>query len=235
VTNENQVFKKITHDLERSQLLSDLAAAQAELLCKGAAEAVFRLQPTVYDQRRLHCTVLKTSSAHKIAEESMIVHFSLGGEKYFFRGVAFMNPQNLSSELQTIFFTNELEIFHLQRRQNYRIKIPESYTARFEVTAVNKSPVKWTGRLDDLSSGGCRVAAQNPIPFKINDDLDARLLVGRRDPIDLVVKVRHLKADEEKKTEVMVGMEFERLNTSIENRMFAITLELHRELFSRLK
>ena len=160
--------------------------------------------------------------------KSVIASFNLGGDKYFFQAVAEL-------EGSEIVFATVFELFHLQRRQNYRVKIPDSYKSHFDVTTINGQKAKLTGILYDISSGGCRAGfKQDSSLIKIDDVLTASVCIGRREPIEVVAHVRHAKPDTQNKEIQVFGLEFKPLSPALENRMFGITMDLHRELFSKM-
>lgn len=233
---KKEIFKKITKPEEREKLLTDLCNARAEILCKGVSESVFRLKAAQFANGKLLCALTKNSPPLQNTQENWIANFSLGGDKYFFQGDAHLISSGKPNEPSMVYFSASVDLFHLQRRQNYRIKMPASYHARFEVTESNGKPtVKNSGQIDDLSGGGCRVHYAKLPDFKTDDVVRGKIFAGGKDPIEVTAKVRHIKTDAKSSLPHIFGFEFEPMNAQLENRMFTLTMELHRQFFSRLK
>jgi c-di-GMP-binding flagellar brake protein YcgR len=122
-------------------------------------------------------------------------------------------------------------MFHLQRRQNYRVRIPQSFQAHFDVTEINQAEVKAHARLGDLSSQGCRLIEKSSgTTFNPGDAIKGQLVINKNSPIDLEAEVRHVKTDEGQQ---IVGLEFKKLSPIQENNLFALTMEIHKEVFKR--
>lgn len=225
---DSKSFTKITAPEEKFKLLSDLALAGGEILCKGQTDTIYKLKTTKFSNQKLTCSTLPDSSKLTLTHEVMIASFSLGGDKYFFQGEAQLSGED-------IYFDGNFQIFRLQRRQNYRVKIPDSYKAVMSIETVNEQNTKLSAQLYDISSGGCRVTFQSDkITLKADDTLKTRVSIGRRDPMEITAVVRHIAPDPLDKKLSVLGLEFRPLTPSLESKLFAITMDLHRELFSKM-
>lgn len=222
------IFSKVTAD-ERMRLFRDLATARGEVTCKGDSDEIYRLTvERATAKAELQCSVPFGLNSPK-QEKELLGNFFLGGERYFFK-----TPVKVDGDV--VVLRMDADLFHLQRRQNYRIKIPENYQATLLISSVNRLGVKLSGQISDLSSGGCRVilTASEPL-LKPDDVLDAHVVVGKRDSLEIEGIVRHHKVEKGAAiTKQVFGVEFKTLSSLIEGRLFAITMDLHREFFSRL-
>ena len=228
VTNEADIFSKVTAT-ERLRLFKDLATARGEILCKGDLDEVYRLVAERTNPRNeLYCSI-PFGLPSPTGEKELLSNFFIGGERYFFR-----TPVRVENQLAIIKIDNEL--FHLQRRQNYRIKIPENYLAQILISELNKALVKLTGNINDLSSGGCRVTLMSATPeLEIGDKISGHIVIGRRESLEIEGTIRHHKTEKSiKAIRQIFGVEFKPLSPILEGRLFAITMDLHREFFSRL-
>lgn len=224
---DKEIFTLVSKEKEKVKLFQDLANARAEVICKGDSDNLCKLKAYSYNDQThfLECnnnstTVLKNG-------EEFLGYFFLGGEKYYFEG----NIQVLHGAYSIAL---PKELYHLQRRQNYRVKVPESYGAHFDIFKVNGQPQPIKGVLANLSSQGCLVVYRmdNPL-MKVGDKLDGNLFIGEREGIELEGIVRHIKVDDKNKVIQTFGIEFTPLNPILENRLFAITMEIHKEIFKR--
>ena len=228
MSEDKDIFTRISSFDERMKLFEDLARAKAEVLCKGKEDAVIRLrsQNLNYAEGYLDCTVEKGTPV-KDAEE-VLGHFFLGSEKYYFQATVSL----MKNRVHLVLSEN---VFHLQRRQNYRVRIPENYKAHFNIVKVNGTNLPIPGQIADLSGGGCRVLYMLTSPLmKLDDTVVGSLAIGKRDPIELTGVVRHIKIDSVNSSLQNFGIEFTSLTPIIENRLFALTMDLYKEIFKRV-
>ncbi|MGE5087384.1 MAG: flagellar brake protein [Bacillota bacterium] len=225
---DQDIFKLVSREEERIKLFSDLAQAFGEVLCKGKAETLCKLRADSYNPKAhlLQCS-LEEGSAKLENQESFLGYFFLGGEKYYFEGLATVASDKFYIALPA-------ELFHLQRRQNYRVHIPDGYQAFFNIKSVNNKNQNITGTLGDLSSQGCRVLYKMNTPLmKVGDSIVGNLLISKNSPIEIAGTVKHIKVDESNKTLQTFGIEFKSLTPILENKLFALTMEIHKEVFRR--
>lgn len=222
------IFSKVSAD-ERMRLFKDLANVRGEVTCKGEGDEVYRLTvERATAKMELQCSVPFGLTSPK-KEKDLLGNFFLGGERYFFK-----TPVKVDGDV--VVLRMDADLFHLQRRQNYRIKIPENYQATLLISAVNRGVVKLTGQLSDLSSGGCRVVLTAGTPMlEPGDIIEGHVVIGKRDSLEIEGTIRHHKVEKGASlTKQVFGVEFKPLSSLLEGRLFAITMDLHREFFSRL-
>lgn len=221
---DQEIFKKLSREDEQIKLFTDLAAAQGEILCKGKNENLVKLKAVQWHAKSRHVECLLESKENLNNGEEFLGHFFIGGEKYYFEGVATVYSHGCQFPLPK-------EIFHLQRRQNYRARIPLGFQAFFDVTEINSSPTKFQAKLGDLSSQGCRLIEKDTVAsFKKDDTIKGRLLIAKNSAIEITAKVRHVKNEGGNQ---IVGVEFQGLTPIQENKLFALTMEIHKEVFKR--
>lgn len=226
MVEETDIFTKMT-DREKQRLFKDLTAIRGDVLCKGSLEEIYRLvaeRTTPPDQ--LLCSVHYGMPVPE-KETELFGNFYLGGERYFFR-----TPVYVQSGL--VHLKTNVDVFHLQRRQNYRIKIPANYPAHLLMNQQNGITFDSRAQLMDLSCGGCKLVVEYDKPtFEVADRIMGVLHIGRRDSIDIEGTIRHYKME---KTATQVrqyfGLEFKPLPPLLEGKLYAMTMDLHREFFS---
>ncbi|MFM6930294.1 MAG: flagellar brake protein [Bdellovibrio sp.] len=225
---DQDIFKLVSREEERVKLFNDLAQAFGEILCKGKADTLCKLRADSYNPKAhvLQCS-LETGSTKLENQESFLGYFFLGGEKYYFEAIATVTSDKFYISLP-------VELFHLQRRQNYRVRIPDGYQAFFNIKSVNNQAQNITGALGDLSSQGCRVLYKMNAPLmKVGDSIVGHLLISKNSPIEISGTVKHIKVDDNNKTLQTFGIEFKSLTSILENKLFALTMEIHKEVFRR--
>ena len=222
-----EIFNKITSPEEKARIFRDLTSAKAEIICKGTADDIFKLIPDrVLPDKKMLC-VLPNSEKRPEIPAQLICQFSLGGEKYFIKST-------IDSKLTNYTLTLDDELFHLQRRQSYRIRIPASTRSLAEIISSKKQKIKATPV--DLSTGGCKLTCGSEASALQNgESVQIYLKVGDREPLQLQGVVRYLKPEPQNKSHMGVGVQFEKITPALEKSLFSITMELYRQFFSRIE
>ena len=221
------VFTKISDASEKARLFTDLVAGKSELLAKlpDPIADVFNLLAGQYKNQNVYCRVIG-SHPPLPPKGDIILYFFIGGEKYFYQTQFVMDGD------QVVLKTDD-SLFHLQRREDYRIKIPGSYKALLEIVSIAGKTAKHSIPILDLSGGGCRIQFDPKIlPIKIQDELKGHLFLPDRDPISIVASVRYIKADTYGKKPSSCGMQFVGLTEPLKNRIIAVVMDLYREFFA---
>ncbi|MBC7370139.1 MAG: PilZ domain-containing protein [Bdellovibrionaceae bacterium] len=229
VTKEQDIFEKVNNQ-EKLRLFKDLATTRTELICKGESDQIYRfIAERTHPNNTVVCSV-PYGIPQPLNDNDLVCNFFIGGERYFFRSLVTIDKDQVQLSFQN-------ELFHLQRRQNYRIKIPEKYTAAFLISEHKNSAVKLSAHIFDLSSGGARVemTAAEPV-LTLGDQITAHLFLGKREPLEIEGIIRHHKIEKfaTKPPKQIFGVEFSSMSPLLEGKLFAITMDLHREFFSRL-
>lgn len=221
------IFTKISDTSEKNRLFLDLTAGKSDLLAKlpDANAEVFTLMAQQYKDQKIFCKVM-TPHFQVPSSGDLILYFFIGGEKYFLQ-----TQFNVIGD-QFILKT-EAPLFHLQRREDYRIKIPPTYKALLEIVSISGKTEKHSIPILDLSGGGCRIQT-NPkqLDLKVQDELKGHLFLSDRSPITVTASVRHIKADNSgKKGPSACGLQFVSLTEPVKNRIIAVVMDLYREFF----
>lgn len=222
------VFNKISDPSEKTTLLLDLAKSRGEIIAKksDSSSDIYTMLATGFQDKSLSCKLVGASSPLAEKNGSMIVTYFIGGEKYFqvcpFKRVG-----------EEIFLGDDNPIYHLQRRQDYRIRLAASYRILLEIVSVNGSTNKKTIPLIDLSGGGCRIQV-NPeqVAFKVGDELMGHLFLPDRSPISVSCSVRHSRVDPQFSGKVTYGVQFIGMSKITKNNIIALVLDLYRQFFS---
>lgn len=222
------MFTRISDHTEKMKIFFELSEKKVEVLCKPTTDDIIHFHVQRMARQKLVCSLPPHSSVPHPLPDTVVATFFLGTDKYFF-----MAKLSLA---EGEFYELDLsqDLFHLQRRQSYRIRIPDSYHSRIELSRVNDQPNDLEGTIHDLSSGGCRILLpQGESALNSGDRVEGVLHIGVRPTLPFVGEVRHAKVDSQNSANQMIGIEFVNMNPAMETRLFGITMELHRELFSR--
>ena len=127
-------------------------------------------------------------------------------------------------------------LFKLQRRESFRISIPEGYPAYIHITSVDGLKTDKKLSLFDLSGGGSGLEIPPTDDFLLarGQAIIGTILVNKnRHPIKGIV--RHIREiGEEGKKFKKIGFQFETLTEKQQQDLFRSVMEIHRDVFSRL-
>ncbi|HEY1079214.1 MAG TPA: PilZ domain-containing protein [Bdellovibrio sp.] len=224
---DQEIFKLISKEEDKIRLWEDLADAKGEILCKGKDENLCNIKALFFNEKTKSLECRFNSPVRLVLNEEYLGYVFIGGEKYYFQAKAQFNQEYVVIPLPK-------ELYHLQRRQNYRVHIPAGYKGSFEILSLNSVAGKISCDLADLSSQGCKLQCLvSKASFHVDDVISGQLILGSREPIALQGIIRHLQLDASKKTQTF-GVEFTALSPIVENKLFALTMEVHKEVFKRV-
>lgn len=222
----SDIFTRISDSSEKNRLFEDLAMSRSELHGKKPEPSadVFVLMAFNYNGSKLNCKLIGATTPLPPSGE-LIATFFVGGEKYFIQ-----TEFQASGDQVSLATSNHL--FHLQRREDYRIRIPSSYKALLEIVSINSQTKKHSIPMTDLSGGGCRIQIDPKlIPLKVHDVLKGHLFLPDRDPISIIGSIRHTRMENQGRGPMTCGIQFTGLTEPLKNRIVAVVMDLYRELF----
>lgn len=220
LTGQN-IFTKVKDPEEIHQIFLDLAKSRGEISAKKTEPSadVFVLKAYDYENYKLQ-TSLVGAVGQLEEKEVLIGTFFLGGEKYFFQS----KYSKIGDQIE---LTISAPIYHLQRREDYRIKIPSQLKAHYKVTQVNEKICDHQLLLMDLSAGGALLnTAKTSLTLKKSDLLKGSLYLPDRDPVEIESVAKHVSKDQ-------AGVQFISLRPAVKNRISAFVLDVYREYFTR--
>jgi hypothetical protein len=221
-------FSRIGNAEEKDRLFQDLCISPCEIIAKvhDSASEITYLKADIYTGIEISFRLIDPDFKFNETGE-LILQITLGGEKYLCS-----SPFHFHEDRVVIKTTGPL--YHLQRRDDFRLKIPESFQAEFRIQSVNKALRPQALKIFDLSGGGCRVNHSSvPDPLKIGDVLTGEISIVGRPTISISAEVRHVIEDEPHKTQSL-GLMFIEVSTSMKNRLSGLVMDLYRQFFSKL-
>ena len=227
--SNQEIFNKISSLEERHKIFNDMIKMRVEVFCKGTSDEVFKLScERLSADQKMICNFSNNESFRPSTPSSLVCQFSLSGEKYFFKST-------LDFRIKSYLLDLSGDLFHLQRRQSYRIRIPTSTRSTALVTH-NDTQEKLQALPFDLSTGGCRLCfTKENLSWKLMDKVTLELKIGQREVLVLPGVIRYIKAETQPKASIHVGLQFEGITSVLEKSLFSITMELYREFFSHLE
>jgi hypothetical protein len=217
---DSEAFTKIIAPEIKQQIAQDLIKLKAVITCKSAgSEVFFNLEAhQLLKSDTLSCRALVIASIPNPLPEQIIVATQIGQDKYYFN----TQIKNLGGG----YFELDLNIpfFHLQRRDSYRVQIPESAKCDLK---INNSECK----ILDFSSGGLRFTLPHVQPiYQVEQKVTVVLSFPGKKAMGFEALVRHVKVEQLSKPQQVIGVEFQNITPQMDSYLFALTIDLHRQL-----
>jgi len=157
-----------------------------------------------------------------IGEFEAVITFSLPPEVYFLKA-------KIRENSGQYFFKETINIYRLQRRETFRLKIPELVDANVTIDNLG------TFRLNDISQGGfgIQVSAKVSHSFKSKTQLKVNLVVMGERFAKVICEVRNARVQTLDKQTILVGFKFLELDQGTEERLFKVITEISRQYFRK--
>lgn len=226
MSTTKDIFTKVTDPQVREKIFYDLAGSKSEIVGKvhGNSSDTHLLQALVFSPPELECRITSGKTIPQKGE--LILQMMLGDDKYLCSTPYQMRDGHA-------FLRMEVDVFHLQRREDFRLRLPVSFKSFLEVKTCNSKPVSGRLSLIDLSGGGCRLLiSSKDLTLNLNDVIEGEIILPERAPLKIKGIIRHRKDDEKTKSQT-AGLQFTELSEPTKNRIVALVMDLYRELFSR--
>lgn len=153
------------------------------------------------------------------------VNVVIDGEIYFMQATAKYDKRQLHLQLQT-------EMHQLIRRKNQRFAVPPKTELYLLTKKINDRQLYLKGVVEDLSSGGCKVALNTATPEIANGDFVVGYFkLGRRKPYPIAGVVRHRKSHKTGRFEQSFGLQFEPMEATDARRYVQLLIEAQRSSF----
>lgn len=219
------VFKAINNEADKQTLLQRLLNSSELITLRDKFDRCISLRPMgVNDKLQIKCHPPESTAMNTENSAKFTASFSIKGEKYLFETHPVVNDTNVTLTV--------LNLFHLQKRKNYRYVIPSDYSAEFVLTYLNQSICSHTCRLLDLSTEGCAVEIlQSDANLHLDDLVEAEIFLGDRDPIVVQGVIKNIRAKNDET--LVLGVEFNHMANASESKIVASLTDLQRDIYFR--
>lgn len=216
------IFKAVNDESMIEKLLQKAAQSKESIVLKDKFDRSITLKTVSTQERTLHCEWTEETPMNLQGTEKFLGSFILGSDKYIFE------TRPVLKDGQVIL--NFINLFHLQKRRNYRYVIPENYDAAFDINFVNETATQLHCKLLDLSTEGCAIEiSQEQMSVNLEDQVEAYVILGHRPPIlaQGFVKNIRLKGD----FHMVLGIKFNHMARASEEKIISSITDLQRELY----
>lgn len=223
-------FEKVTHRVDRERVWNTILGSHIEVLVVDAKKIQIIAIPQSLSGHNL---ILTVSQPDKLPlSNPCVLNFSIGTEKYFMR----IDVQSKLGSAIAIDINHEL--YKLQRRESFRLVFPTGYKCHFDVKMKSGRPFNHSFVLADLSGGGLafEFSSSSQMELKAGEPMNGILTIGKDFAEEVDVVIRHVRMVGSRGSGLCrVGAEFQSLKVSKQEQIIKLVMDLHRELFSRMK
>lgn len=219
------MFRKI-HQSERKRMVASLAEHRTALVIRGAGEDIYNMMSDGSEGDKLLKCRLIFGGLVPEKSQSVVVNFTFGYERYFFRG-----ELTLSEGKYYIDTTSDFYI--LQRRKSARLIMPAEFPCGFNMIEHRKKNVFYELKIIDFSSGGAKVWFPLFEPeFVTGETIKGVIHLGIRRPLNMDGTVRHvIRQESGDRAGQVFGVQFDAGNKIMEVKLLTMFMDLQREIF----
>jgi|GEM_PF-5396075 len=225
-----QLFAKIKTNQERLDVFKQVIFEKSAVVCKGSGEFITKVAPLeISIKNEIICKLATGELAPSFSSEAVTCFVIVSQEKYYFQTTLTKVGNHWNLKIPE-------DLYHLQRRQNFRLRIPSSYSSQFLVQEWNRNRSFFKVPIKDISIGGCAiiVTPQN-LPPQLNTEVIGKIEISGKDPISVIAYIKHWRPGETPQS-TLVGLEFNlKAVPGLERKLFSLTLDLYRELIPIIK
>jgi hypothetical protein len=225
------IFLKIKES--NDELVQSIMLSRQEIFAKSPdpAEDVTILVPEMLVKSRMVCRFKnKKPPAFSLPKSGqMVIQVQIGDEKFLAQPAFEFSGDKIQFEM-------DCEFFKLQRREDFRMRLPKSFKSRIVFKKKNSTPVSFDAGLVDISSGGCRFESnKQALSLKNGDRVEGEIQFEDRPTVAVTGIVRHLGPLPDDNNIEFVGLQFADLTAYSKNKIFSLIMDIYKELFNKMK
>jgi len=222
MSSEN-LYEQITDVIELQTIFQKLIESKRTLLMREEADgkSVFLMKATkMVNRDTLQILVHLFKGKIELAGSSnkILFHFLIEDKKIIGSG----HVQNLNGIL---LLTLDRPVFTVQRREHFRLRLPEDYAAYCVMREQNKT-LKF--KISDISAGGILIESPEvPGDYVIKQQVQAQLFFPGKDLIKMSLSLRRVASESSKK----LGFKFNFSDKESQRDMIGLVMGLYRRFF----
>lgn len=216
-------FKKVAVS-ERKNIFRELPQKQASMFIKNE-EGIYIFVAKDYAEDKILWLDYTEQSKNAVVKEEALLNFSLDDDRYFMASAFILEKNRIGIRC-------DQDLFILQRRNNFRVELPESYSSMFNILSINEKAAFIEMKVEDFSAGGMRMfETRDPITVKEGDVIKGTLKMGARTPMQMEAEVKHISSKEIKgAAKVVLGVEFLKVDKMMEGRLMTMVASLQQDV-----
>lgn len=164
--------------------------------------------------------LIEKKSLFKIKSEKMVVQFHYNDDQYVFSALASSDEDFFKVEIPS-------QIFKIQRRNDFRLRVPDQITPLVRLKSHPDLKVK----LIDLSLGGCRLSVKTlfSLNFTLDQDIEISLKIMDFEESHIITKLKFQNHSKELQ-ETILGLQFENIDLEQAAQIRGVLIQIDRIL-----
>ncbi|MNJ96809.1 Flagellar brake protein YcgR [compost metagenome] len=219
------IFKAVNDSSEQQMLLQRFLSTDGVVHLKDKSDRNLNLKVvSINSSLHLKCHLPTDVEFNFNKSNRFMATFYIGYEKYMFETQPSISDNTISLPVT--------ELFHLQRRRNFRYTMPRNYSAEFVISHLNQKACSHTTKLLDINPEGCAIEIPHDATNLHMDDLvQAEVFIGDREPITIQGMIKNIRPQGH--SHLVLGIEFIHTALPSEDQIVATITDLQRELYFR--
>lgn len=213
---EITILKQVTDTGFKQRILTKLLETHGIVILKDKFGRKLPLKAVSIHDTKITCAAAVKMDLDFSYSENYTAHIALDHEKFMFE-VAPTTKNGLV--VLTIY-----RIFHLQRRQTMRYRVPQDASMKLVINSINSTPCTLECPVTDINSLGCSINLSTTMQLNTNDLIDATISTYGEEPVQLQGVIRNVRPQGNGN---VAGIEFHHLMYAGEERLTAMVAALH--------
>ncbi len=224
---DEELFSKIESEALRDKIYDDILRHNVEIQIQLMDNSVLSAKSFKKFNDEF---ILFRELPDQPVEQDVIITFNLSPEKYFLKSKLIQKDKTCVLKLTPY-------LYKLQRRKNFRLTLPKFWDPVFECLSQGTEAVGKSFFIYDLSSGGISFEyVPGEFDAIIGAQMEGTLKVKNRLELPVSLMVRHSREVGTKAyPKIRIGLEIVNMTKEQEAKVMAVLMEVHREIFSKLK
>lgn len=223
-------FKKLTNE-EKDRAVADLVLHPEEIICKSIND-LFIAKPLSFKKpNQLYFDFLQ-KDVPLLNGEEIICQFLYKKESMYIFKCEFMRDAR-----QSAYLLLNSDFYIIQRRENYRLRFPSSFTSKVLIKEQNEVLI---GRVFDLSTTGIRVSTTTkPVSLTVGNEVQLEIQAAGHEPLLITAVLRHRTdgtdvINNKKTNSYYFGFQFTNVSKENEKSLSRINMELYRNFLQKV-
>lgn len=226
----DEFFRKIPLNEFLQKLTQVQTAGPVEMTLKSSQSDCFKAK---LKEMKNSEWILGGSDVQLNKNDELMISLVLDDEKY-------LAQSKVNHNSWPILIDVPKDIYRVQRRRNFRIRIPQTMKSNLQLPMPNgqfkTTPLaSETIPVNDLSLGGARLLLSSGSPMATIDyEFRAKLNLPKKVELIVTAVVKHIEPVITSPNEVYVGVEFRGLDSTTENKLYSFTMEIYRDYLQKV-
>ncbi|MES3036852.1 MAG: PilZ domain-containing protein [Bdellovibrionota bacterium] len=175
--------------------------------------------------------IITVAKSRVLAKTKSLLHTKNGSFQFEFQGEIYLFDTTMEQTDESISLDLPFDIYQLQRREDFRLPIPDNGPVKILVKGANGSTQVYSA--SDICSGGAKIICPDSTKLILGETYQTELQIENEDPIPVQSRVQHLKDITYGKNKIEAGLHFVNMSEKEQNSVYRMVILLYRRLYLR--